>query len=621
MCRNIAGLILLALILAAPVVANVVDPNMPGVIDINDVNEPAPIDTLIGLADVNVVDNAIISVRYDDVNYMVADGDLTSGETTRWYVDANEVETLWVEGDPAPAATVSGTSSVKEGDVASHADNFLLALDGAANISSIDGINFQETIFPTSSNTFILFERGGNDTGSWQAIFADGTLGDAIAFDKASNGGPYAKTAFKAAGQNAYGVVFKTVEPAIGVRLTASGHDTLSISIPTPPAYLTGLADVNVVEDTIVSLSYGNTDYVVANGDLTLGTTTRWYVDANEVEIPWLEGDPAPAATVNGTSSVKAGDVGSHADNFLFAEEGANISSIDGINFQETLFPTSSNTFFLFERGGNDKGSWQAIFADGTLGDPVAFEKASNGGPYAKTEFKAAGQSAYGVVFKIKEPAIGVRIAASGHDALSISIPTPEAYLTGLADVNVVDDAIVSFRYDDAEYMVANEDLTLGTTTRWYVDANEVEMLWVEGEPAPAATVTGTSSVKEGDVGSHADNFLLAVEGTADMSSIDGINFQETLFAAPSDTFFLLERGGNDRGSWQAILADGSLGEAVPFDKASNGGPYAKTAFKAAGQSAYGVVFKIKAVAIGVRITASGHDALSISIPTPEWGE
>jgi hypothetical protein len=150
------------------------------------------------------------------------------------------------------------------------------------------------------------------------------------------------------------------------------------------------------------------------------------------------------------------------------------------------------------------------------------------------------------------------------------------------------------------------------------VDANGVELLWAEGDPAPAATVSGTSTVKEDDAGSHADNFLLALEaGGANISSLDGINFQETLFATPSDTFFLFERGGNDKGAWQAILADGSLGEAVEFDKASNGGPYAKTAFKANGQSAYGVVFKIKEPAIGVRISASGHDALSISVPTP----
>jgi hypothetical protein len=129
---------------------------------------------------------------------------------------------------------VSGTSNPKTGDVGSRADNFLFAIGGASDISSIDGINFQETIFAVPSNTFFIFERGGNDAGSMQAILADGSLGQAVALNTAAKGGPYAKTPFKAAGSDAYGVVFKTNVPVIGVRINASGFDTLSISIPTP---------------------------------------------------------------------------------------------------------------------------------------------------------------------------------------------------------------------------------------------------------------------------------------------------------------------------------------------------------------------------------------------------
>jgi hypothetical protein len=39
---------------------------------------------------------------------------------------------------------------------------------------------------------------------------------------------------------------------------------------------LTGFSDITVVNDAIVSLRYGGTEYVVAKGDLMLGTTTRW---------------------------------------------------------------------------------------------------------------------------------------------------------------------------------------------------------------------------------------------------------------------------------------------------------------------------------------------------------
>ncbi|MHC4326116.1 MAG: hypothetical protein ACYSUX_17740 [Planctomycetota bacterium] len=192
--------------------------------------------------------------------------------------------------------------------------------------------------------------------------------------------------------------------------------------------------------------------------------------------------------------------------------------------------------------------------------------------------------------------------------------------LSGLSDVTVVDGAIVSLRYTETEYVVADGDLLLGTTTRWYIDPNTgAETLWVEGDPAPEATVGGTSNPKEGDVGSNADNFMFAVEGDPDnISSIDGIDFQETIFATPSDTFFLFERGGNDKGAWQAILEDGSLGAEVAFEKAADGGPYADTGLKVTGQSEFGVVFTTDVPVKGVRITASGHDTLSISTPAPE---
>gem|GEM_PF-1307911 len=191
-------------------------------------------DALSGLSDVTVVDGAIVSIRHEGTEYVVANGDLMLGTTTRGYIDAG-VETLWAEGDPAPAATVSGTSNPKEGDVGSKADNFLFTLDGSTNISSIDGIDFQETIFPSLTDTFFLFERGGNDVGTWQAILADGSLGAPVEFDKASAGGPYANTGINVNGQDAYGVVFETGMVVQGVRITASGHDTLSISaVPAP---------------------------------------------------------------------------------------------------------------------------------------------------------------------------------------------------------------------------------------------------------------------------------------------------------------------------------------------------------------------------------------------------
>jgi len=197
---------------------------------------PVEADTLSGLADVTVVDGAIVSLRHAGSEYVVANGDLVLGTTTRWYIPADTgIPTLWVEGDPATSATVSGTSNPKAGDVGSKADNFLFTLDGSTNISSIDGIDYQETIFPSATNIIFLFERGGNDKGTWQGILEDVSLGAEIAFEAKNI---YADTGVNVNGQSAFGVVFTTDVPVIGVRIAASGHDTLSISTPAPEPIL-----------------------------------------------------------------------------------------------------------------------------------------------------------------------------------------------------------------------------------------------------------------------------------------------------------------------------------------------------------------------------------------------
>jgi len=208
---------------------------------------------------------------------------------------------------------------------------------------------------------------------------------------------------------------------SLAVMAAPVGADTLS-----------GLADVTVADGAVISLRHAGTEYVVANGDLALGTTTRWYVPtATGIPTLWVDGDPVPAATVSTTSNPKSGDVGSKADNFLFLVNGASdISSIDGIDYQETVFPFLTRTVFVFERGGNDAGTCQAILADGSLGATVTLEKAANGGPYADTKVGVAGQNAFGLVFTTDAPVKGIRIAASGFDALSISAPAPGVTIT-----------------------------------------------------------------------------------------------------------------------------------------------------------------------------------------------
>jgi len=231
---------------------------------------PVGADTLSGLADVTVVDGAIISFRYEGTEYVVANEDVALGTTTRWYINAG-VETLWADGDPTPDATVSGTSTVKAGDVGSNADNFMFAVAGDAdNISSIDGIDFQETVFPFLAKTFFHFERGGNDTGTWQAILADGSLGAKVAFSGAA---AYADTGVNVNGQNAFGVVFTTDVPVMGVRITASGHDTLSISaLKVIPDFATSPnpADGSLHQQTWVTLGWSPGKSAVSH-DVYLG--------------------------------------------------------------------------------------------------------------------------------------------------------------------------------------------------------------------------------------------------------------------------------------------------------------------------------------------------------------
>jgi hypothetical protein len=191
-------------------------------------------DSLDGLPDITVADNELVSLTYGGTEYVVADGDLLLGTTTRWYIPTDTgIETLWEEGGPTAPTTVSGTSDPKDPDVGSKADNFLLRVGSSNDISSIDGIDFQQTIFPILVDTIFVLERGGNDNGTVQAILADDSLGTALTLTK--NGEPYANTGVNVGGQNAFGYVLTTDVPVQGLRITASGHDALSVSaIPEP---------------------------------------------------------------------------------------------------------------------------------------------------------------------------------------------------------------------------------------------------------------------------------------------------------------------------------------------------------------------------------------------------
>ncbi len=262
-------------------------------------------DTLTGVSDVTMAGNALASVRYAGAEYVVADGDLMLGTTTRWYIPAaTGVATLWKEGDPAPAATVSGVSDPKAADVGSNADDWIFATSGAADgISSIDGINYQETVFATPTKTIFVFERGGNDTGTFEAILADGSLGPAVAFVAASKGGPFADTKVSVSGQNAFGTVFTTDVPVKGVRISAPGFDTLSIAAV--PATTT--IKVNPGEDIAAASALAQAGDTI---DIAAGTyylkTRNWvggYVNQAHGGTPCVRMTTVPS-TRSGISSI-----------------------------------------------------------------------------------------------------------------------------------------------------------------------------------------------------------------------------------------------------------------------------------------------------------------------------
>lgn len=198
---------------------------------------------LVGVSDIQVDNDELLSLTYDGATYVVADGDLVTGTTTRWYIDpASSEETLWPDGTSYPlgSPTVSGTSTPKDGDIGANADDFIFRLGGNNHISSIDGIDFQETVFDEPTDIFFMFERGGNDQGTIQLIMPDGSLGAPMTFAKGTaGGGPYADTGVSVSGQNAWGLAITSDMPAIGFRVTASGHDALSIStVPEPTTLL-----------------------------------------------------------------------------------------------------------------------------------------------------------------------------------------------------------------------------------------------------------------------------------------------------------------------------------------------------------------------------------------------
>ena len=149
---------------------------------------------------------------------------------------------------------------------------------------------------------------------------------------------------------------------------------------------------------TLTDLTYNGVTYTSAQ--FIFGTTTRFYDSETGSTEVWTEGTGVPGNIVNvpGSSSPKAGDVGSHGDNALWLTEGdgPDISSLDALPYQETLFSSPVNVVFVFERGGNDDGTIIPILVGGGLGMPSTLT--GPGDPYALIG-NYSGQNDHGYVF------------------------------------------------------------------------------------------------------------------------------------------------------------------------------------------------------------------------------
>ena len=347
-------------------------------------------DTLVGLSTVTVEDDAIVSLQYDGTDYVVADGNLIQGTTTRWYIPADtETPTLWEEGDPAPEATVGNTSGPKAGDVGANADNFQFRVEGSTNISSIDGIDYQETIFAKPRNMFFLFERGGNDAGTWQAIRMNGTLGPEVAFDKSSNGGPYSDTGVNVGGQNAYGVVFMTDEFVQGVRITASGHDTLSLSAPAPK---------------------------------TINVAT-----AEELEAAVADADPGDTVTLaEGTYAISSQMA--IKDGVTYQGAGTGLTIVDGQNLTRAFVAWGDRTYNNTNENPNDSGPKDWVLDGLTIQNCVAD---------GNDMFAYAG-AAYNMLTDFNDndttPSGGLDIEEANADVGAIRLPGPDGIEQSIDD-------------------------------------------------------------------------------------------------------------------------------------------------------------------------------------------
>jgi len=312
---------------------------------------------------------------------------------------------------------------------------------------------------------------------------------------------------------------------------------------------------------TILDITSGGDTYVVANGDLVTGTTTKW------------DGD---TQIFDGTYPPEG------ADNFGFAVAG-DCCSLDGITHMITVFAELHDTFFIYENGGNQPGTIQCVFADDSLGVAQAFTAAT----FVDTTYDTGigAQDLKGLVFTTDVPVKGVRIDSTGFDCFTVC-----AVESRMAEVSIT---------------VSGNDLTSVTVGTYTADVT--------------ALCTGTSTGTYNGGGEptwpieNADNFNVLGSCAIEYDPIDTVLFAGGLWSDTNGNnpdFFIFENGADASGSIQAVFSDDSLGQAIAF----SGADWTDTGFDTNGFPSSGLDLGGIALAITDLLDAAGNPLTNASV-------
>jgi hypothetical protein len=176
----------------------------------------------------------------------------------------------------------------------------------------------------------------------------------------------------------------------------------------------------------------------------------------------------------------------------------------------------------------------------------------------------------------------------------------------------------------------ARADLTLDPLSSWSITGNLGDVMALNGIPTNSMILgmtlysTGTVNPSAPNNFSYfADDFSLATSAIADNTT-----YVSNYFGQAVTSVFLLEKSGNDSGSFQGLGPSGEdVGNPISFSSHTSGGTYwTDTGFTADSlnpQNAWGLVINSDTPIYGIRMTnpsgTLGIDPISImAVPVPE---